>query len=183
MDELWRVYNRIYMVIYPMDRRDDVERLIGADMDDAAMYERALQHAYAEAANPPESCIAYADCEDWVTFSWFNVGSNLNALGRHDEAAAAYDQTRNLGLYYRMLWYQFGPYEAYYAVGRHDDVISLANATLVTAGNLEESYYWRGMSRLATGDVSGARTDFETALRYHRDWPPAVAALESLSED
>ena len=59
-------------------------------------------------------------------------------------------------------------------------MIALANATLATASNLEESYYWRGRSRLALGDVEGARSDFTTALRYHKDWPPAVSALADL---
>jgi tetratricopeptide (TPR) repeat protein len=124
--------------------------------------------------------VAYADCADWLTFSLFNVGSSLTSLGRHTDAVLAYDQARQLGLHYRMLWYQFGPYESYFAVGRHDDVIALANATLQTAGNLEESYYWRGMSRRAQGDLDGARADFEEALRYHPDWPPAVVALMEL---
>jgi tetratricopeptide (TPR) repeat protein len=81
-----------------------------------------------------------------------------------------------------MLWYQFGPYESYHAVGRYDDVIALADATLATAGNLEESYYWRGMARLGQGDADGARPDFEVALRYHRDWPPAAVALARMGE-
>jgi tetratricopeptide (TPR) repeat protein len=102
-------------------------------------------------------------------------------LGQPVEAAAANDHARQLGLHYRMLWYQFGPYESYYEAGRYDDVISLANATLATAKNLEESYLWRGKARLAQGDVKGARADFETALRYHENWPPAVEALAELN--
>jgi tetratricopeptide (TPR) repeat protein len=82
-----------------------------------------------------------------------------------------------------MLWYQFGPYESYYAVGRYDDVIALADATLATTDNLEESYYWRGMARLARGDTNGARADFESALRYHAGWPPAVAALQQMDTE
>jgi len=183
MDELWRVYNRVYMVVFPLDQWEALAAILGPDLDDAAMYERALEQARWEALNPPETCVAYADCADWVTFSWFNVGSSLTSLGRHAEAAAAYDQARQLGLHYRMLWYQFGPYESYYAVERYDDVIALANATLATAGNLEESYYWRGMARLGQGDVEGARSDFKAALRYHEDWPPAVIALDSVTDE
>jgi tetratricopeptide (TPR) repeat protein len=119
---------------------------------------------------------------NWVTFFWYNVGASLRSLGRHAEAAAAYDQARQLGLHFRMLWYQFGPYESCYAAGRYEDVIALANATLATASNLEESYYWRGKALLALGDVDGARSDFRTALRYHEGWAPATSALADLGD-
>ena len=43
---------------------------------------------------------------------------------------------------YRMLWYQTGPYFAYYYSGRYQDVIDLANVTFDTIGEdvLEESF-------------------------------------------
>ena len=180
LDELWRVYNRAYLVVYPLDQWDRLAAILGPDLDDVGMYERAVERLQFEAANPPADCVIYAECGDWVTFAWFSTGSSLTALGRHEEAAAAYDQARQRGLHYRVLWYQVGPYESYYAVGRYDDVIALANATLASAKNLEESYYWRGMSKLALGDSDGARADFELALHYHENWPPAVEALENL---
>jgi tetratricopeptide (TPR) repeat protein len=198
LDELWRVFNRTYLVIYESDRWNDLSILlglssppppmeapeaVGPELDDPAMYENALMTAYQEIENVPESCVAYANCSDWVAFSWFNVGTNLTALGRFTEAASAYDQARQLGLHYRMLWYQFGPYESYYAAGRYDDVIALANATLATAKNLEESYYWRGQARLALGEMDAARADFEAALKYHKEWTPAVEALAGMDAD
>lgn len=182
LDELWRVFNRVYLVVYAPERWDALAAILGSDVEDATMYERALETARAEAATQPESCAAYADCADWVTFSWFSAGSSLTSLGRHIEAATAYDQARQLGLHYRMLWYQFGPYESYYAVGRYDDVIALADATLATTSNLEESYYWRGKARLAQGDGDSARADFETALRYHENWSPAILALAEMND-
>ncbi len=180
LDELWRVFNRLYLVVYTPERWDALAAILGPDLEDAAMYERALEVARSEAAVQPGGCVAYADCADWVAFSWFNVGSSLNSLGRHQEAAAAYDKARQLELHYRMLWYQFGPYESYYEAGRYDDVIVLADATLATADNLEESYYWRGMARLAQGNADGARSDFKRALRYHEGWPPALEALANV---
>jgi len=180
LDELWRVFNRTYLVVYALERWETLAAVLGPDLNDAGMYERALEAARIEAAAPPETCVAYADCADWVTFSWFNVGSSLTSLGRHAEAVVAYDQARQLGLHYRMLWYQFGPYESYYAVGRYDDVIALTSATLATTNNLEESYYWRGKARLALGDTDGAQADFEAALHYHENWPPAVIALAQM---
>ena len=180
LDELWRVFNRVYLVVYAMDRWEELAWVLGPDLNDSAMYEQALQTARLEAADPPQSCVAYAACTDWVTFSHFNIGSSLKSTGQHAEAATAFDEARRLGLHYRMLWYQFGPYESYHAVGRQEDVVALANATLATTGNLEESYYWRGRARLARGDVEGARSDFNTALHFHVDWPPAVVALAGM---
>jgi tetratricopeptide (TPR) repeat protein len=183
LDELWRVFNRVYLVVYAPERWELLAAVLGPDLDDEAMYERALETARVEAVNPPGACVAYAKCADWVTFSWFSAGSSLTSLGRHAEAVTAYDQARQLGLPYRTLWYQFGPYESYYAVGRHGDVITLADATLATTSNLEESYYWRGMARLSQGDASEAQADFEAALRYHEDWPLAVIALAGMGNE
>ncbi len=180
--ELWRVFNWTYLVVAPPDRWDTVLGILGPDVDDSAMYQAALTRSLAEAQDPPLACIAIAACTDWVTFSWYTMGTNLTALGRHEEASEAYDQARQLGLHYRMLWYQFGPYESYYAVGRYEDVIALANATLATASNLEESYLWRARARLATGDAAGARADLEAALTYHPEWEQAILVLAEVTE-
>jgi len=182
LDELWRVFNRVYLVACPPERWAELAGVLGPDLDEGVAVARALEVARREALNPPDSCLAYADCADARAFAWFNLGSSLVALGEYEEAAAAYDQARVLGLPWRMLWYQFGPYWAYYAVGRYEDVVGLADATLAVTSNLEESYYWRGMARLALGDTGGARADFEAALRYHEGWSPAEEALAGLGE-
>lgn len=81
-----------------------------------------------------------------------------------------------------MLWYQTGPYFAYYYSGRYQDVIDLANATFNTIGDdvLEESWYWRGMGKLALGDTPGAISDFQESVRLHPNFVPAVFQLSQL---
>ena len=76
--DLWRLFNRTYVVIYTDDLAPTVEGILGPEVDDAAMWERALAQAQAERTQAP------ADA-----FAWFNEGSALVALGRHAEAAAA----------------------------------------------------------------------------------------------
>jgi len=47
---------------------------------------------------------------------------------------------------YRIMWYQSGPYFAYYYSARYQDVINLADTTLyktIAQPTLEESLYWR----------------------------------------
>jgi tetratricopeptide (TPR) repeat protein len=179
-DEMWRVFNRVYLVPYTLERADDLFAILGRDVDAEAMYLHALDVAQIETSSPTDQCVAYEDCADVLAFAWFNVGSSLNGLGLHQEAVAAYDQARRLGLPWRMLWYQFGPYESYFAAGRHDDVINLATATLNIANNLEESYYWRGMALLAKGEKDRARAEFQAAVKFNPNYIPAQQALAAL---
>ncbi len=79
-----------------------------------------------------------------------------------------------------MMWYQTGPYWAYFYSGRYYDVINLATQTLnyMSEPVLEESYYWRGLAREALGDVDGAIADWRTAVQHHPNWEPALAQLQ-----
>jgi hypothetical protein len=168
-DRFWRHFNRTYIIVHRPDQAQTVAAILGADMDDTAMYTGALARAQAEAAAHPKDA-----------FAWFNIGSSLVGLGRYEEAAAAYDQARILGLPWRMLWYQFGPFEAYYRVGRYDDVLALAQANLRVTPYVEETFYYRGLVYQAQGDLNAARENFQLALRYNPNFQRASAALAAL---
>ncbi len=79
-----------------------------------------------------------------------------------------------------MMWYQTGPYWAYFYTGRYYDVINLATETLSIVSELEESFYWRALAKEALGDLTGAIKDLRSSLKYHPDWEPALAQLERL---
>ena len=168
LDALWKVFNRAYVVVTEADRAQALTALLGEALEPGAMYRNALEAALAETA---------ADAED--RYAWFNAGTNYLGLGQFERAAAAYDQARLLRLPWRLLWYQFGPFEAYLRVGRYQEVIALADANLRTSKNLEESYFYRALARRALGDEEGARTDLETALRYN---PLYERARETLND-
>nr|MBP9676111.1 tetratricopeptide repeat protein [Anaerolineaceae bacterium] len=121
-----------------------------------------------------------------------NAGTSLVYLQDYAGAAAAYDAAFNLYPQipeiqrpWRMMWYQTGPYYAYFYTGRYTDVINLADQTLerMTAEPiLEESYYWRGRAYLALGDVNRALADFRESLKHHPGFGPSLAMLEELGE-
>ena len=165
----WRSFDYLYLLIYPPAREAEVQALLGAEADPTANFKDAAQQAQQEASTLTGQEQAFA---------WFNLGSNLNALGDYPNAAAAFDAARRAGLPWRMLWYQFGPYEAYDKVGRYQDAMNLATETLSARDNLEESYYWRGLVRLALGDKTGAVEDWKTALKYNRNFALAAKQLE-----
>lgn len=169
---LWAVFNRAYIVLYDDARAAATEAILGPDLDDAGMWQRSLARARAEiAANEQDP------------FAWFNLGSSLVALGDYGPAADAFDRARRIGLPWRMLWYQFAPFRAYYETGRHQEVIALTDATLRTAGPvIEELFYWKGLSQDATGDRQSARASWLRALELNPKYAEARSALEAAQE-
>jgi tetratricopeptide (TPR) repeat protein len=123
-------------------------------------------------------------------FAAFNVGTSHVNLMEYVDAAYAYDYVFQLYADlpdddmrpFRMLWYQTGPYFAYYYSGRYQDVIDLANFTFNTIGDdvLEETWYWRGMGELALGQTDAAIADFRESVRLHPDFAPGLNQLEQL---
>lgn len=84
---------------------------------------------------------------------------------------------------YRMMWFQTGPYKAYYYTNRFSDVINLADTTLndtIAEPVLEESLYWRGKAYYMAGQTNLAVRDYRAALKVHPKWIPATQALQDL---
>lgn len=169
-DADWRVFNRGFTAIYPLAREAEVAALLGQLADDRSMALAALALAQEEAGAAGDA------------FAWFNLGTSLLAMGDAAGAVDAYDRARAIGLPWRMLWYQFGPFEAYAATGRWTDVIALAEANLRNADNLEESHYWLGRAAEAVGDRSTALGAYDRALGLNPGFAPAAAARAALSE-
>jgi hypothetical protein len=173
IDEFWRHFNRLYMVVYPIEREQELMMLLGSDADETQNWNNALATARAEAvANPNDP------------YAWFNMGTNFVGLGDYESAALAFDQARNVGegLPFRMLWYQFGPFEAYYNVGRYNDMVMLAQALLNDGGGqlIEETYYYGGLARMGLGEIERARSNFDQAIFFNPNFTPARDALAQL---
>ncbi|MBN1438247.1 MAG: C39 family peptidase [Anaerolineales bacterium] len=169
----WRTFNYLYLVVYPREREAELAGILGPDADLDHNRLAALDLARLEAGTLKDEAQAFA---------YFNLGTAHVARLEYVDAAYAYDMARYIGLPWRMLWYQTGPYFAYYYSGRHQDVVDLANATLYVQENLEESWYWRGMARYALGDRPGAIDDWREALVRHPGFAPALEQLTLLGE-
>ncbi len=162
----WAVFNRAYIVIYRAEMEPLVRSILGGDFDEAEMWQRALESAELAVQLRPED-----------PFAWFNLGSGLVAAQEFERAAGAYDRARTIGLPWRMLWYQFGPFEAYYRAKRYQELIALTGATIDVTGYVEEIHYWLGMGLQATGDRVGAQQAFRRALTVNPHYAPAIEAL------
>ncbi|MCP4415759.1 MAG: hypothetical protein GY805_04000 [Chloroflexi bacterium] len=169
VEEYWPQFNRSYIPVYPAEKAETVARIVGEDVDDALMWRKSLAQAQADAATEPENA-----------FFWFNLGSSYNAAGDYERASTAFDQARAIGLPWRMLWYQFGPYEAYYQIGRFEDVILLADVTLKDRPYFEESFYYKGLALAAVGETAVAEQNLEKAAEFNPNFAPAVVSLAQL---
>ncbi|MCS7260577.1 MAG: C39 family peptidase [Anaerolineae bacterium] len=171
MDTLWAVFNRTYLLLFTEESAPIVASILGEEMNDRVMWERALARAQAEIASRPDD-----------PFAHFNLGSALVALGEYDQAATAFDRARVIGLPWRMLWYQFAPFRAYYETGRYAELLALADATIATAGEIEEVYYYKGLGLAALGRQDEARQNWQHALTLNPHYKEAVAALAASAE-
>ena len=145
-DELvdeWRPFNFIFMVIYPPEQNEKLMAALGeyGDAQTASRIAMATAH---------EEIDTLTEFERY--FALFNLGTSLVNLESYQEAAAAYDESfffystlPEEGRPWRMMWYQEGPYIAYFNVERYEDVVDLATQTLNTSSDpyLEESIFWR----------------------------------------
>lgn len=171
LEQTWVPFNRVMMVIYPPAEEKTVSQVWGEDWNTGTNWTRAMDAARMELQQDPRDA-----------FAWFNLGADLLALRRSDEAAQAFDRAREIGLPQRMLRYQFDPLAAAYETGNAQDLIVLANYALDRTPNSEEALYWKGMAYLLTDQPDAARRSFERALEAHPGYEPASAALGSMGQ-
>ena len=172
VDENWKHFNRTFIVIYEQSREGDVSAILGDRADPIQAAEHALSVGQEEArANRTD------------VYAWFNIGTAFTKMGHYEEAAAAYDQALRLGtLPWRITWYQFGPFEAYFNVQRYDDVLALVDGNLTNGAQyVEETYYWQGRVYEARGDNQSALGSFNRALQHNPRFEAARQARDSLN--
>ncbi len=177
-DAAWWPFNRTFVVVFPADRAGDVQAaLLGyggstvldvvTDANTGEMQQVLLGYgngpAYgARMALDAASSATTQSPED--VWGWFNLGTAYTTLGRFEDAAAAYDRALDIGLPFRALWYQFGPYEAYFKIGRYTDVIALAASVLDVTPYVEEAHYWQALAHAARGEVEDASRALEQVI-------------------
>lgn len=179
----WRSFNYLFMVIYPADREAEVLEVLGPWADSQWAARNALEIAEKELQTLSGNN---------RFFAWFNKGTSHVVLNQYTDASSAYDQafrdyadwnTNESNRPFRMMWYQTGPYFAYYYSTRYQDVVSLADTTLndtISTPTLEESLLWRGRAYYMIGNTPAAIADYRAALQVHANWFPAVQALQEL---
>lgn len=166
-DTFWQQFNRVYILLYMLDQEETVKSILGADWDEDANRQNALAIAQAETQSDPDNA-----------FTWFNRGMNQVYFEDYAGAASSFDRAREIGLPMRMLRYQFGPFFAYYNVGRMDDLNELLDYAFQITPESEEAFIWKGWALYRQGDANGAIEQFLAAQKAN---PKSVYVAQALS--
>jgi uncharacterized protein YvpB len=166
LDEGWKIFNRVYLMVYLPNEEKTLKTILGANWDVNANRQHALEVAQTEAAQNPQDA-----------FAWFNIGSNQVFFENYLEAVGAFDKARTIGLPQRMLRYQFSPFFAYFHAGRMEDLMTLVNYALQRTPNSEEALVWKGWALYRQGDTPGAVESFHKALEANPNSQDAQYAL------
>ncbi|MCU0481428.1 MAG: C39 family peptidase [Anaerolineae bacterium] len=169
--ERWRQLNYSYMVLYEPNQEAQVQSLMGEVQWDKAQNIVALY----DRINNIDLIAKPNDA-----FNHFNLGTALARLGRYEEAVVAYDKAREIGLPFRMMWYQFDIFETYLQVNRPQDVQTLAWRVIGDAPGVEEMYYYLALAYIATDDMPRAISNLEQAIWYNRNFTQAAELLAQL---
>ncbi len=176
----WRSFNYIFLVVYSVDQETKLMDVLGAYAEDRNADQIAYQKANEELSTTQGNDLFYA---------WFNRGTSMVQLQDYAGAAEAFDQAflvypqlPEKDRPWRIMWYQTGPYFAYFYSGRYQDVINLATLTIDAASEpyLEESFYWRAQAYVAIGYTQSAIEDLNQSLEYHPNFGPSVELMKQL---
>ena len=172
--------NYIFLVVYSVDQETKLMDVLGAYAEVRNADQIAYQKANEELSTTQGNDLFYA---------WFNRGTSMVQLPDYAGAAEAFDQAflvypqlPEKDRPWRIMWYQTGPYFAYFYSGRYQDVINLATLTIDAASEpyLEESFYWRAQAYVAIGYTQSAIEDLNQSLEYHPNFGPSVELMKQL---
>jgi tetratricopeptide (TPR) repeat protein len=167
LEQDWKPFNYVYMLIYLPEEEQELKSILGADWDPDYNRQRALEIAEtATVADPGDA------------FAWFNLGSNQVYFERYDEAGLAYDKAREIGLPLRMFRYQFGPFIAYFQANRNDDLLVLTDYARGVTEMSEETWLWYGWGLYRKNDFTGARAAWNKALSIRPGYVDAEYAID-----
>ena len=172
LNQKWQGFNNVYIIVYREEQESLLKSVMGDDWDVDKNREKALAMAKQETEEKPDN-----------VFAWFNLGTNQVYFENYTQAAQSYDTARNIGLPQRMLRYQFGPFIAYFYIGRTDDLLNLTKWALDISRTSEEAMLWRGWAFYQNGDTSTALSYFRDALKIREDYEDALWAVDYVNEN
>ncbi len=166
----WKAYNNKYIVFYRPEHERALSDLLGANWNQATMYDglRATSEAQVN-ANPADA------------YAWWGLGEALVYQGRYQDAAPAFERAIATGtLPWRYLWYRYGYFETLNQLGRYEELLTVTATPLQQMKRSEDIRYHRAVALQALGRTDEAVAELRQALVDNPRFAPASLMLSQL---
>jgi hypothetical protein len=169
LDEQWKIFNRVYILVYPPSQEETVKSILGDHWDVKVNREHALEVAQAETEATPRMPMPGLT---WAP-TWF-TSSVIQMPPMPTTRRATWLTPAHAALPVRAIFRLF-PYLPHRRPPGTDRLRSPEDA------EFRRGLLWRGWGRYRSGDKGGAIEDFNAALEANHFYTDAQYALNFVS--
>jgi|GEM_PF-1062198 len=171
-DDLWPVYNYVYIPVWNDRLAPNVQKVMGDDMNLTVN----IAHDISYVQNRIEQQPTNAELP-------FALGGAYFQAGEFQKAVDAYHKARGMGLiqkYPWTLWYQSWPVTAMVNLGMNDEALQVSQENIRSAGVYAIMHYERGIVFEKQGDRATAKREYQMALVDDKNYKDAQIAMARL---
>lgn len=166
---LWKKFNYEYLVLVPKNKQTIAEVILKDDANEKVAWTKAVQTSRKSLEENPNDMYAR-----------FNLSVALYHSGAYQESVAEFEKVEHQ-LPFRSLWYQIEPVLSYYELGDYQRVFSITNSIFNNHNRaFSELYLLRGEIYKKQGNVTQAKSEFQKAVFYNKNFKKAQEAFRSL---
>lgn len=169
LNALWQPFNYSFVVLYNNSQKEIVKAILQDDSEDSVVWQKAVERAHKENKLEPNN-----------VYPIFNLSIGYYHLGDYEKSITYFESAENR-LPSKMLWYQIEPIKSYIEVKDYTRALQLIQNILNNNNRaFSELYYLRGQIYLEQNNVSGAKAEFEKAVKYNINFQPAIDVLKDV---
>ncbi len=168
-DQLWQSFNYEFMVLFPEEKKEKVDKILGRRVDETESWKMAMNLAEKQIGKDPNDVQAR-----------YNLLRAEYYLGDYQTAVEIFEEIENQ-LPRRMLWYQFEPILAYYQLENYDRVLDLTQKVFDSQNRAASEYhYLRGKIYEKRNQQNLADEEFRLAETYNQSkyWKVNLTTLD-----
>lgn len=171
-DDLWPVYNYVYIPVWNDRLAPNVQRVMGDDMNIPTNIAHDITYVQNRIEQQPSNSELY-----------FALGGAYFRSGDNQKAVDYYHKAQAMGLiqkYPWTLWYQSWPVTAMVNLGMNNEALQVSQENIRSAGVFAIMHYDRGLIFEKQGDMATAKREYQMALTDDKNYKEPQAALTRL---
>lgn len=165
-NEIWKKFNYEYLVLAPKEKQKLAEQILGENKDVKIAWQNAVINSESELKLNQNDI-----------YAGFNLSVSLYNIGNFKRSTEEFEKVEDK-LPFRTLWYQIEPVISYQKLKKYDRVFEITDRILNNENRaFSELYYIRGEIYQEQGNIDLAKTEFEKAVFYNKNFKDAQKAF------